>query len=364
MLLLIGPSASGKTEVANILINKYHLQRMVTYTTRQIRVNEIDGVSYHFVSKDEFIKLKDNNEFVETVNYNNNYYGTRKCDVDDNKIVILEPNGFYAFKKQMPNSIFSVYLETSEDIRRNRMLLRKDKQEDIERRIINDRVDFNQISGVDIHVKNEKITLEELADKIYKLYKEKTMKVLVETSARHVHLTEETFKILFGEDATLTVKKYLSQPGQYASEQRINVIGPKKALNNVSILGPFRKDNQVELSATDARSIGLEIAIRESGDIKGTPGCILEGPCGKVEIKEGVIVAKRHIHMTTKDAQENGFKDKEIVCVKIENENRSLIFDDVVVRVRDDFALAMHIDTDESNACSVCPGYMAEVIKK
>ncbi len=190
------------------------------------------------------------------------------------------------------------------------------------------------------------------------------MKVLVETSARHVHLTEETFKVLFGDDAQLTIKKYLSQPGQYASEQRINVVGPKKTLANVSILGPFRKDNQVELSATDARSIGLGIAVRESGDIKGTPGCILEGPCGQVEIQEGVIVAKRHIHMTTKDAEAFGVKDKQIVSVAIENDERSTIFGDVVVRVRDDFALAMHIDTDESNAACVAPGTMAEVIVK
>lgn len=190
------------------------------------------------------------------------------------------------------------------------------------------------------------------------------MKVLVETSARHVHLTEETFKVLFGDDAQLTIKKYLSQPGQYASEQRINVVGPKKTLANVSILGPFRKGNQVELSATDARSIGLGIAVRESGDIKGTPGCILEGPCGQVEIQEGVIVAKRHIHMTTKDAEAFGVKDKQIVSVAIENDERSTIFGDVVVRVRDDFALAMHIDTDESNAACVAPGTMAEVIVK
>lgn len=189
------------------------------------------------------------------------------------------------------------------------------------------------------------------------------MKVLVETSARHVHVTKEVFEVLFGEGNELTVKKYLSQPGQYASEQRINVVGPKKTLANVSILGPFRKDNQVELSATDARSIGLDVVIRESGDIKGTPGCVLEGPNGKVEIKEGVIVAKRHIHMTPKDAEEFGLKDKEIVSVKVSNDVRSTVFGDVVVRVRDDFALAMHIDTDESNAAFVAPGTFGEVIK-
>ena len=117
-------------------------------------------------------------------------------------------------------------------------------------------------------------------------------KFLVETSARHVHLTEETFKVLFGENATLTVKKELSQPGQYACEERVTVVGPKKALAGVSILGPYRKADQVEISMTDARSIGIAGAIRESGDLANTPGCKLIGPAGEVEIKEGVIVAK------------------------------------------------------------------------
>ncbi len=189
------------------------------------------------------------------------------------------------------------------------------------------------------------------------------MKVLVETSARHVHLTEEVFKVLFGESASLTVKKELSQPGQFACEERVTVVGPKKALPGVSILGPFRKASQVELSATDCRSIGLGIAVRESGDIAGTPGCVLQGPCGEVELKEGVIVAKRHIHMTPADALAAGVKDTEIVNVKVESNGRSLVFGDVVVRVRSDFALAMHIDTDESNAAMVAPGTFGEIVK-
>ena len=122
--------------------------------------------------------------------------------------------------------------------------------------------------------------------------------VLIETSARHIHVTQETLEILFGKGAELTKKKDLSQPGQFASEQRVTVVGPKKELANVSILGPCRNLNQVELSATDARSIGLDIVIRESGDVAGTPGCTLKGPAGEVTIKEGVIVAKRHIHLT------------------------------------------------------------------
>jgi len=189
------------------------------------------------------------------------------------------------------------------------------------------------------------------------------MKVLVETSARHVHLTKETVEVLFGEGYQLTKKKDLSQPGQYACEERVTIVGPKKELAGVSILGPVRKADQVELSATDARSIGLPIAIKESGDLVGTPGCKIVGPKGEVEIKEGVIVAKRHIHMTTKDAEECGVENGQIVGVKVENDYRSLVFGDVVVRVRDDFALAMHIDTDESNAACVAPGTMGEIIK-
>ena len=189
------------------------------------------------------------------------------------------------------------------------------------------------------------------------------MKVLVETSARHVHLSKETVEVLFGEGYELTKKKDLSQPGQYACEERVTIVGPKKELAGVSILGPVRKADQVELSATDARSIGLPIAIKESGDLAGTPGCKIVGPKGEVEVKEGVIVAKRHIHMTTKDAEECGVENGQIVGVKVDNEYRSLVFGDVVVRVRDDFALAMNIDTDESNAACVAPGTYGEIIK-
>ena len=186
---------------------------------------------------------------------------------------------------------------------------------------------------------------------------------IVETSARHVHLAEADFKVLFGENATLTKKKDLSQPGQYACEERVTVKGAKKDLPGVSILGPFRKESQVELSATDARSIGLGIAIRESGVLDGTPGCTLVGPCGEVTLEKGVIVAKRHIHATIADAEELGVKDKDIVCVKVNTPERSLVFGDVVVRVNDTYALAMHIDTDESNAAGMVPGVMGEIVK-
>ena len=187
--------------------------------------------------------------------------------------------------------------------------------------------------------------------------------VLVETSARHAHVTREVLDILFGEGYELTVKKMLSQPGQYASAERIDVVGPKKTLSGVSILGPVRPETQVELSLTDARSIGIAAPVRESGQIAGSGACKLIGPKGEVEISEGVIVAKRHIHMTTADAAEFGLEDKQVVSVKVDSNGRSLIFGDVVVRVSDKYALAMHIDTDESNAAGMAPGTMGEVIK-
>lgn len=176
------------------------------------------------------------------------------------------------------------------------------------------------------------------------------MDFIVETSARHVHVTEETLAILFGEGHQLTHKKDLSQPGQFACEERIDVVGPKKTLTGVSILGPVRPEDQVELSATDARSIGIAAPVRESGELAGTPGCKLVGPCGEVEIDHGVIVAKRHIHMTPEDAAAFGVSDKQIVWVKISTPERSAILGDVVVRVSTKYALAMHIDTDEANA--------------
>ena len=189
-------------------------------------------------------------------------------------------------------------------------------------------------------------------------------KVLVETSARHLHVTQEHLEILFGKGAELHNKKDLSQPGQYATTERVDVVGPKRTIAGVTILGPCRKATQVELSATDARSIGVNAPVRESGDIAGSGACKLVGPAGEVEISEGVIVAKRHIHATTKDAAEAGVQDKEIVQLKIDSDDRSLIFDDVVVRVSDSFALACHLDTDEANAAGCSGTVYGEIIKK
>ena len=186
--------------------------------------------------------------------------------------------------------------------------------------------------------------------------------VLVETSARHIHVSKADLETLFGAGYELTKKKDLSQPGQFACEERVQVIGAKGSFPAVSILGPTRPDTQVELSASDARSIGAVAPCRESGDIAGSGACKLVGPKGEVELTEGVIVAKRHIHATPEDAEKFGVCDKQIVDVKVESDGRTLIFGDVVVRVSPSYALAMHIDTDESNAAFAAPGMMGEIL--
>lgn len=195
-------------------------------------------------------------------------------------------------------------------------------------------------------------------------------KILVETSARHVHVTQETLEILFGKGHQLEAKKMLSQPGQYASTDKVTVLGYNKKDPNgprpssaFSILGPVRKENQVEVSFTDARSLGLTAPVRESGDIKGSGKCTIKGPCGEVDLEEGVIVAKRHIHMTPEDAEHFGVKNGDIVKVKIEGTGRSLIFDDTVIRVSPSYALAMHIDTDESNAACASGVIYGTIVK-
>lgn len=180
---------------------------------------------------------------------------------------------------------------------------------------------------------------------------------IVETSARHIHVSKATLKYLFGEDFELVVRKELSQPGQYVSTSRLDIIGPKKTIAGVSILGPVRDADQVEVSLTDARTLGVNAPIRESGDTANSAPIILRNPeNGKeISISEGCIVAKRHIHMTTKDAEVFGVKNGEIVNVVVNTKDRKTIFGDVVVRVKDSFGLAMHIDTDEANAAA-CSG--------
>ena len=186
--------------------------------------------------------------------------------------------------------------------------------------------------------------------------------VLVEISARHVHVTEEALAVLFGEGHELTFKKALSQPGQFATEERVTIVGPKRELPNVSILGPCRAANQVEISLTDARSIGVTAPVRESGDIAGSAAVKLVGPCGEIELEEGCIAAMRHIPLDPETAEKFGLKEKQIVSVKIPTEGRSLVFGDVVVRVSPKFSPAMHIDTDEGNAAGIAGTVMGEII--
>ena len=180
-------------------------------------------------------------------------------------------------------------------------------------------------------------------------------KFIVETSARHVHLSQKDLEILFGAGYQLTPKKDLSQPGQFACEERVDLVGPKKTIPGVSILGPVRPESQAEVSLSDSRTLGAVAPVRESGDTKGSGAIKMVGPKGEVELAEGLIVAKRHIHMEPSDAQALGVSDKQIVSVKIDTDGRSLVFGDVVVRVNANFKLAMHIDTDESNAAA-CAG--------
>lgn len=188
------------------------------------------------------------------------------------------------------------------------------------------------------------------------------MDFIVETSARHIHLTTADIETLFGAGAVLHNKKDLSQPGQFACEEKVELVGPKGSLK-VSVLGPARKDTQVELSFTDARTLGLKsVPVRESGDIAGTPGIKLVGPAGEIDLEKGVIIAKRHIHMTPADAEAFGVKDKDVVSVKIGGEGRSTIYGDVVVRVSPSYALAMHIDTDEANAAAAFGTIYGEIV--
>ncbi len=185
--------------------------------------------------------------------------------------------------------------------------------------------------------------------------------VMVETSARHIHVTQEVLETLFGEGATLTNKKDLSQPGQFACVEKVKVVGPKGEFN-MSILGPVRKDTQVELSMSDARKIGIPAPIKESGDVAGTPGCKLIGPRGQVDISQGVMVAKRHVHLDPETAEKFGIVDKQIVSVKVGANGRNVIFGDVVARVSSSYAPAVHLDTDEANAAGLIGTVDGEII--
>ena len=188
-------------------------------------------------------------------------------------------------------------------------------------------------------------------------------KVKVGISNKHLHLSQEHLEILFGKGAALTVKKELGQPGQFAAEETVEIIGPKRSLGQVRVLGPVRKETQVELALTDARGIGIKAPVRESGKLEGTPGCKLVGPCGEIELDHGVIAALRHVHLNPEQAKEAGVVDKEIVMVKVEGE-RGLVFDNVLVRSGEAHEAELHFDTDEGNAAGLANDVICEIIKK
>jgi propanediol utilization protein len=183
--------------------------------------------------------------------------------------------------------------------------------------------------------------------------------VELEASGRHVHLTKEQSLALFGH--SLTPKRPLSQPGQFLAEERVTVVGPRGEFQNVAVLGPERKEAQVEISLTDGRQLGLEPPVRLSGDVADTPGAVLRGTRGTVEIPRGVLAAKRHIHLTPEDAKHFGVKDKQNVCLKVYTE-RPCVFEDVTVRISPEFASYVHLDYDEANACGFRKGDLGRIL--
>jgi len=181
------------------------------------------------------------------------------------------------------------------------------------------------------------------------------MKIPIEVSARHVHLSQRLVEVLFGEGYELKVDRRLSQPTEFLASERVDIVGPREIIHNVAVLGPTREHTQVEISLTDARKLGLTPPVRESGNHEGSVGCRLVGPCGEYELEDGVIVARRHIHCNPEEAEKLGVKSGDVVSVEARECSRPVIFEDVLVRVRDDFSLSMHVDTDEGNAAGLTP---------
>ena len=184
----------------------------------------------------------------------------------------------------------------------------------------------------------------------------------ISISARHVHLTQAHFEALFGPGRTMTIRSSLTQPGQFACDEQVTLVGPRNNIERVRILGPARPESQVEVSKTDALRLGLDVPVRASGDTDGSPGVSLVGPFGRVDLPQGIICAARHIHMSPNDAICFGVKDKDIVGVRVESQLRTLVFENVLVRVHPDFRLDMHIDTDESNSADISAGASGSVV--
>lgn len=205
------------------------------------------------------------------------------------------------------------------------------------------------------------INIDTLINSIVEEIKSK-LSVMVEASGRHVHLSQQDADTLFGKGYEFKIKKELSQPGQYAYEERVDITGPKGTIKNVAILGPCRKSTQVEVSLTDARQLGINAPVRLSGDIANTPGCTITNGNSSINVPEGVIVARRHIHVTPQDARKFGIKDNDILKIKV-FAKRPLIFDDICARISKDFATAVHIDYDEANACGFTADTVGIIVK-
>ncbi|MDD2979029.1 MAG: phosphate propanoyltransferase [Hespellia sp.] len=182
-------------------------------------------------------------------------------------------------------------------------------------------------------------------------------------SNHHIHLDRADMDILFGKGSELTHKKDLGQPGQYASEELVTIKGPKGALERIRVLGPLRSETQLEISRTDSFILGIKAPVRDSGNVTGTPGCEIIGPCGSVTKAQGVMIAKRHIHMTPEESLVFGVKDLDLVDVRVGDEERGAVFSNVLVRVSDRYALEMHIDTDEANATGAKNGDLIRISK-
>lgn len=186
--------------------------------------------------------------------------------------------------------------------------------------------------------------------------------VKIGLSNKHLHLSQADLETLFGKGYELTPTKPLVQPGQFAAEEKVDIVGPKKTLSGIRVLGPVRPETQVELALTDARTIGIKAPVRESGKLEGTPGCKLVGPCGEVELDHGVIAALRHVHLNDKQAEEAGVKDGDVVSIKIAGD-RGLVFDNVLVRAGSKHEKEVHLDTDEGNAAGCGPDSVCTIIK-
>lgn len=207
--------------------------------------------------------------------------------------------------------------------------------------------------------------IEKITQRIEQMEKFEKFPIIVNISNRHVHLTKEHFEILFGPEAKLTKLRDLMQPGQFAANETVTIIGPKGKFENVRIIGPIRKYTQIEISRTDSFVLGVKPPIRDSGNLAGSAGLTIVGPKGKVELKEGCIIALRHIHFTPEDAQKLGINDKDYVKILVgKGKGRETIFSDVICRVSKEYATECHLDTDEANAANIDNGDYVYIVEK